>query len=94
MDFYVRPEHRMGGFALKLLASVANEVASRGGTFLRGVTVENPIARRLFGRSAVCHSTVECTLGGRALRHLASLSQSSAREIARSFPARSWNYER
>lgn len=93
LDLYVRPSARGRTMALRLLSSVASAVRAGGGSFLRGRAVDSTGAARLYARAAVCESGLECTLSGRAFRQLAELENSPTRELVRSLPDRSWNYE-
>ncbi len=93
-DMYVEPSSRGRGIGAMLLVAGAARVRDGGGVFLRGTAVPDPSARRLYGRAAVCHETMECTISGRAFRRVAELTGRSSREIAGSLPDLDWNHSR
>jgi GNAT superfamily N-acetyltransferase len=93
IDLYVVPEARGRGVAPALLCAVAREIERGGGKYLKGGPAAYGSAGRLYRRFAVCHPSEECYVSGRALRRLAELAGRSTRELLRSLPDRSWNYE-
>ena len=93
LDLYVCPEARGRAVALRLLAAVAAKVQGDGGRFLRGTAVDTGSGTQLYGRAAVCNTTTECTVGGRAFRELAELENLPSRELLLRLPDAAWNYE-
>ena len=93
IDMYVRPYHRGHALAMALLAAVAQEVASRGGKYLKGQSVERPAIWRMTRRFARCFPGADCFVGGRAFRALAALRGRPAREMLKSLPRLEWNDE-
>lgn len=93
MDMFVVPMFRGRGLGASLVCAVAAEVVQAGGRFLKGQAVEDLSVRRLYARVAINFAAVDCTLAGRALRTMAGLADASPKEIARSLPLRSWNFE-
>lgn len=92
LDLYVSPPWRGRGVALLLACTTAAEVSDQGGLYMKGSAVEQGSGRRLYSRFCVCDAA-SCVVSGRAFRRLAELAGRSAREVARSLPDRSWNYE-
>lgn len=92
-DLYVRRGARGRAVALRLLAAAAASISRDGGAFLRGTAVDRGAGRKLYGRVAVCSSTTECTVGGRAFRQLAELENAPARELVERLPVVPLNYE-
>jgi hypothetical protein len=93
IDLYARPHARGSATGASLICAAAAAIHADGGTFLKGGPVENAAVKRLYARSAVCNPGMDCTLSGRAFRRIAELSGKPAREIARSVPDVSWNYQ-
>lgn len=93
LDLYVRREARGRAVSVRLLAAAAAQVGIEGGTFLRGTAVDAGTGKQLYGRAAVCNSTTECTVSGRAFRELAALERLTSREIVQRFPDKAGNYE-
>jgi GNAT superfamily N-acetyltransferase len=91
IDMFVSPQHRGRGVALLMAIEVASEIQKRGGTYLKGGAVDNPVVKRFYQRIAMC--LPECYVSGRAFRNLAGLSGKSVREIVRNLPETAWNYE-
>ena len=92
-DMFVVPAVRGRSIAASLVCAVAEEVLQRGGKFLKGQAVEEPSVRRLYERVSVSFVAVECVLAGRALRTMASLAGAPPRQVVRSLPPKSWNYQ-
>jgi GNAT superfamily N-acetyltransferase len=93
LDLYVRQEARGRAVALRLLAAAAVQIRSDGGKFIRGTALDTGPGKQLYGRTAVCTATTECTVSGRAFRQLTKLANVPPREIVRRLPDESWNYE-
>jgi GNAT superfamily N-acetyltransferase len=93
IDFFVRPPHRGRGAAIMLITKLADEVQRRGGAYLKGGAVDNPVVRRLYQKVAMCLPGGESYVSGRAFRRLAGLSGESLREVIRQMPKAAWNYE-
>src|SRR5215207_9712631 len=93
IDFFVRPSHRGRGAAVVLIAKLAGDVRERGGAYIKGGAVDNPVVRRLYRKIAMCLPGGESYVSGRAFRRLAELSGESLREIIRKMPEAAWNYE-
>jgi GNAT superfamily N-acetyltransferase len=93
LDLYVSPDYRGRGVAPALVCAVAAEILRRGGTYVKGQAVEHRVVQRLYARFAMCFPGTDCIVGGRAFRRVAELAGRSAREVARSLPEKSWNYE-
>jgi GNAT superfamily N-acetyltransferase len=93
IDFYVSAHHRGRGAGLLLVVNAAAEIQKRGGAFLKGGAVDDPIVHRFYNRVAMCLPGSECYVSGRAFRHLAGLSGKSVREIIKTLPEVAWNYE-
>jgi GNAT superfamily N-acetyltransferase len=93
LDLYVCPEARGRAVAIRLLAAAAAQLRLDGGAFLRGTALDTGRGKALYGRTAVCNPTMECTLSGRAFRELAELEKLPARELVRRLPSAAWNYE-
>ena len=93
LDLYVHPRSRAKTLGVRLLAAAASAVRAEGGTFLKGGAVDNPAAKRLYNRCAVCQPDVDCTLSGRAFRQFADLEAAPARRLIQAMPHRSWNFE-
>jgi GNAT superfamily N-acetyltransferase len=93
IDYYVCPSHRGHGAAMLLITKLAADVRERGGTYLKGGAVDNPVVRRLYRKIAMCLPGGESYVSGRAFRRLAELSGKSPREIIKSLPEAAWNYE-
>ena len=93
IDFFVRPQHRGRGAAILLITKLAGDVQERGGTYLKGGAVDNPVVRRLYQKIAMSLPDGESYVSGRAFRRLAELSGESLREIIRMLPEAAWNYE-
>ena len=92
LDLYVVPRMRSRGVALLLACAVAADEVDRGKLYMKGTFLEGGAGLRLYRRFAVCDGG-GCIVVGRAFRRLAELAGRPVREIARSLPARSWNYE-
>jgi GNAT superfamily N-acetyltransferase len=92
-DLYVAPAHRGYGLAVDLIAHVAAAVRDAGGAFIRGGAYDRASTRRLYGRFAVVLPNGETHLGGRALRHLASLAGQPPRVVLAQLPPLEWIYE-
>ncbi len=93
IDFYVCPPHRGRGAAISLITGLAGEVQGRGGAYLKGGAVDNPVVRRLYQKVAMCLPGGESYISGRAFRRLAGLSGESLRVIIKKLPEAAWNYE-
>jgi GNAT superfamily N-acetyltransferase len=93
IDFFVRPSHRGRGAAILLITGLTRDVQERGGTYLKGGAVDNPVVRRLYQKIAMSLPDGESYVSGRAFRRLAELSGESLREIIRKMPEAAWNYE-
>ena len=92
LDLYVEPARRGRGVALLLACGAAAQVARAGGLFMKWGAVETGTALHLYRRFGVCDGT-NCIVSGRAFRRLAELAGRSVREVVRSLPETSWNYE-
>lgn len=93
-DFYVAPSYRGRGLALELVAHAAARVQASGGAYIRGAAYDRLSTRRFYARFAVVMASGETHLGGRALRHLASLAGQPARALVAQLPPPiEWNYE-
>jgi GNAT superfamily N-acetyltransferase len=92
LDLYVVPGWRGWGIALLLVCAAAAEIARGGGVYLKGTTVESGSGGRMYSRFAVCDAA-GCIIGGRAFRRMAELAGLPVREVFRSLPHHSWNYE-
>lgn len=93
VDLFVRSTHRGRGAGVLLIAKLAAEIREKGGAFLHGGAVDDPIVRRFYERSVMCLPGGDAYLSGRAFRHLADLSGKSVREIAWNLPVAAWNHE-
>lgn len=93
IDFYVTPAHRGRGVGLLLAIEAAAEIQKRGGSFLKGGAVDDEVVRRFYNRIAMCLEDGESYVSGRAFRHFAALSGKGLREIVKSLPDVTWNYE-
>jgi GNAT superfamily N-acetyltransferase len=93
IDFFVCPSHRGRGAAILLIAKLAADIQERGGAYLKGGAVDNPVIRRLYQKLAMCLPGGESYVSGRAFRRLAELSGRSLREIVKNLPETAWNYE-
>lgn len=93
IDFYVFRFHRGKGAAIRLVTWLAEKVQERGGSFIKGGAVDDPIIRKLYQKVAACQPNGEAYISGRAFRHLAGLSGKSVREIIKSLPKTEWNSE-
>lgn len=93
IDFYVSPQSRGRGVGLLLAIELAAVVKARGGAFLKGGAVENASTRHFYSRIAMIFPNGECYVSGRAFRYLAGLSGKSVREIIKSLPQKTWNFE-
>lgn len=93
IDFYVSPQYRGRGVGLLLAIEAAKAVERRGGLFLKGGAVDNPVVRRFYGRIAMCLEGGESYVSGRAFRHFVGLSGKSVREIIKNLPETAWNFE-
>lgn len=91
-DLYVVPSCRSRGIALVLACAVAARARGEGAMYMKGTAIGQGSGLRLYGRFAVCEPT-GCIVSGRAFRRLAELNGRPVREIARSLPERSWNFE-
>ena len=92
-DLYVAPSCRGLGAALSLVAFGCAEVLAAGGSYMRGEAYDRSSTRKFYSRFAVIQSSGEVALGGRAFRHIASLSGLPAGEILASLPPVEWNFE-
>ena len=92
LDLYVLPSHRSRGIALTLACAVAASASVHGGSYMKGTAIGRGAGLRLYSRFGVCDPT-GCIVGGRAFRRLVELAGRPARDIARSLPERSWNFE-
>lgn len=92
LDLYVTPAHRHKGLAVQLIARASSIIYQEGGAFIKGGAVDTGSGSRLYGRFAPAFGN-DYILGGRAFRHLASLSELPARALARSMPKKDWNFE-
>jgi GNAT superfamily N-acetyltransferase len=92
LDLYVAHRHRARGIAVQLIARAAGIIHAEGGAFLKGGAVDTGTGCRLYGRFAPAFGN-DYILGGRAFRHLATRSNLSVRELAKSMPKRAWNFE-
>jgi GNAT superfamily N-acetyltransferase len=92
LDLYVAPDLRGRGVALRLIASVAAEVAARDGRYVKGLAVGGAATRRFYERVAVAFEGADCIVGGRAFRTLAGLCDKPLRELVRGLPPKEWNY--
>lgn len=92
LDLYVIPTYRGRGVALILGCAVAARASASGAMYMKGTAIERGSGFRLYSRFAVCEPS-GCIVGGRAFRRLVELAGRSVREIARSLPERSWNFE-
>jgi len=93
IDLFVCSAHRSRGVAVMLIARAATEIQGRGGTFLKGGAVENPVVHRLYQRIARNTSGHDYYVSGRAFRRLAELSGKRIREILTNLPEAAWNQE-
>ena len=93
IDMYVLPRLRGRGVGPALICAVAAEVQMQGGLFVKGQAVDEQSVRKLYERVAVSNAVVDCTIGGRAFRRLASLAGSPVKSVASSLPDKSWNYQ-
>ena len=94
MDMYVLPHYRGRGIAPAMLATVAHEIQSDGGIYLKGMAIEGGVEpRRLYERVAMGFPGIDCIIGGRAFREFAKLAGADVRPIVRHLPPKSWNYE-
>jgi GNAT superfamily N-acetyltransferase len=92
LDLYIVPPRRGRGIALQLACALAAEELRRGALYMRGTAIETGSGLRLYSRFGACDPT-GCIVSGRAFRRLAELAGRPVREIVRSLPERSWNYE-
>jgi GNAT superfamily N-acetyltransferase len=92
LDLYVTAPHRSRGVAVQLIAHVARSIQAAGGAFVKGGAVDGGTGGRLYGRFAAAFGN-DYILGGKAFRHLAGLPDLRARSLARSMPAKEWNFE-
>jgi GNAT superfamily N-acetyltransferase len=90
-ELYVEPSHRALGVAPSLIAFACQQIAATGGACIKGTAVRSAVG--LYDRVAWGWDCREVILGGRAFRVVASLSGSSARDIARGLPAPAWNHQ-
>jgi GNAT superfamily N-acetyltransferase len=93
IDFFVRPSHRGRGAAILLISKLAGNIRERGGAYLKGGAVDDPVVRRLYRKIAIRFPGGESYISGRAFRRLAELSGESLRGIIRKMPEAAWNYE-
>ena len=93
IDFFVHPSHRGLGPAALLIARLASDIQGRGGAYLKGGAVDNPIVRQFYRKFAVCWPGGESYVSGRAFRRLAELSGKSVRGIIKNLPETAWNYQ-
>jgi GNAT superfamily N-acetyltransferase len=93
LDLYVRPSWRGLGFAPALLCSAAAELLRRGATHLKGGAVDRGTGEHLYARCAASSGAGGFIVSGRAFRKLAELGGVSPRQLARSLPPKTWNYE-
>lgn len=93
IDFYVRASHRGRGAAVSLIVNLAADVRDRGGGYLKGGAVDDPVVRRLYKKIAMILPDGESYVSGRAFRRLAELVGKSLREIVKNLPDAAWNRE-
>ena len=93
LDLYVTPSRRGRGVAAALLASVAAGIHARGGRYLRGQAIDNPISSRFYNRLAVHFPGGVSIVGGGAFARLAYLAGRPPRELVRAVPPKETNYE-
>ncbi len=93
MVLYVQPEHRGVGIAAALIAGVAEATKERGGSYLRGTALPDPILERFYSRCARSFPGTNFNVAGRAFRELAELSGKPPRVIASKLPDVTWNEE-
>ena len=93
IDLFVEPAHRGRGVAIRLITAISTQIQQQGGMYIKGQSVENPSARRLYQRCARCFPGADCYVSGRAFRRLTELSDQSLRDIVKNLPEPAWNYE-
>jgi GNAT superfamily N-acetyltransferase len=93
VDFFVHRSHRGLGAAILLITKLAADIQGRGGAYLKGGAVDNPVVRKFYRKIAMSLPDGESYVSGRAFRRLAELSGERLREIIRRMPEVAWNYQ-